>query len=180
MQRLKAKVASRFTLHRFVKKQLKCGNFCTLVAFQLKYVVGCSFLTRCTWGVNSLPYRKNSDGDFLIFLQKRKQTAQRAPGKFGFFGGGAENESEKPEDILIREIKEELNFIPEKFWYLGRYEFTNKELFAYCQQVDDGFETQIKIAEGDFGKWFSKQGLSREPELIDDDKPVFKDFFIKI
>jgi len=54
VQRLKAKVASRFTLHRFVKKQLKCGNFCTLVAFQLKYVVGCSFLTRCTWGVNAL------------------------------------------------------------------------------------------------------------------------------
>ncbi len=126
-----------------------------------------------------IPYKIKNKGVF-IFLQKRKQTAKRAPGKFGFFGGGADNENEKPEEVMLREIKEELNFTPQGFWFLGYYEFANKELSAYCQEVKDNFEKEIKVLEGDFGQWFSESALSQEPNLIDDDKPVFKDFFMKI
>ncbi|MCG2690148.1 NUDIX domain-containing protein [Candidatus Parcubacteria bacterium] len=125
-----------------------------------------------------IPYRIANNKAF-IFLQKRKQTAQRAPGKFGFFGGGAINEQEKPEEVMLRETKEELAYTPENFWFLGYYEFANKELFVYCQEVNNDFEKEIKVLEGDFGKWFSEDDLSQEPNLIDDDKQVFKDFFLK-
>jgi len=126
-----------------------------------------------------IPYKKEINGEFLIYLQKRGKDVKRAPGKFGFFGGGAKNKDEKLKDVLLREIKEELNFTPRDFWYLGHYDFERKELFAYCQQVDDNFEAQIKILEGDFGRWFSRKELSQEINLIDDDKPVFNDFFQK-
>ena len=123
-----------------------------------------------------IPY-KITNNKVFIFLQKRKLTAKRAPGKFGFFGGGAKSEQEKPKDIMLREIKEELEFTPKDFWFLGYYEFANKELFAYCQEVSNTFEKEIKVLEGDFGKWFNELYLQTEPNLIDDDKPVFKAFF---
>lgn len=47
-----------------------------------------------------------ADGKFL--LQHRADNATRAPGMWGFFGGGIE-EGETPEQALVRECKEELD-----------------------------------------------------------------------
>lgn len=129
-----------------------------------------------------IPY-KVSDGQVLIYLQKRGKDAQKAPGKFGFFGGGLEN-NETAEEGLLREIKEELDFVPKDFWYLGDYEFARKELITFCLKVGESFEKEIKVLEGDYGKWFSERDIFSlqdfNKEFIDDDKPVIIDFFRKI
>jgi len=127
-----------------------------------------------------IPYRQ-ANGDVFVFLQKRSKDAKRIPDYFGFFGGGLDGE-ETPEQALMREILEELNYQPRDYFLLGFYEFERKEARVFYQKVSDNFENEIKIedSEGQYGKWFSKAEVMAEELLIDEDKVVLQDFFGKL
>jgi len=129
-----------------------------------------------------IPYKKQGK-DFFIYMQKRGMEAQGAPGKIGFFGGGLEN-NETAEQALIREIKEELDITPKDFWHLGDYELEKSILFAYCQEVGESFEKEIKVLEGDYGEWFGEEKIFSTQDYAEkfilNDKPVVIDFFEKV
>jgi mutator protein MutT len=124
------------------------------------------------------PYKINNDYIF-IFLQKRSKDASRHPGLFGFFGGGAE-ENETPEETLLREIEEELNFIPEKFEHFKRYDLPLTIMDLFIVMVDNDFEKQIKISEGDYGKWFSREDFEKEKEFITGDLKILEELYNKL
>ncbi|MCX6789812.1 MAG: NUDIX domain-containing protein [Candidatus Gribaldobacteria bacterium] len=127
-----------------------------------------------------IPYRQ-INGDVFVFLQKRSKTAQRIPDYFGFFGGGLDGE-ETPEQALLREMKEELNYQPRDYFLLKFYEFARKEAWVFCQKVSDNFENEIEIdiSETQYGQWFSQPQALAEKMLIDEDKLVLQDFFEKL
>lgn len=125
-----------------------------------------------------IPYCKKGNAVF-VFLQKRSTDAVRLPGYYGFFGGGAE-ENENAEATLLREIKEEMDYSLTEYVYLNRYEFEKSDKSVFFLEVSDDFEKEIKIKEGAYGKYFSKDEVFNEPKLIEEDKIVLSDFFKKI
>ena len=124
-----------------------------------------------------IPYRQNSDGKIVVFLQKRSKDALRLPRHFGFFGGGIDG-NETPEEALIREIREELSYNADGSEYLGV--FRENSLHAYYDEAPSDFEERIVVQEGEYGKWFTKEECMAEPLLIDLDKEVLHRFFEKL
>lgn len=122
-----------------------------------------------------VPYRRNNE-NILVYLQKRSKDAKRLPDYFGFFGGGIENK-ETAEQGLRREMEEEIGFAPEGYIFFRTYEFPRSIKNIYTLEVDDSFEKQVTILEGEYGKWFSQKESFNENKLIDEDKLVLKDFF---
>jgi len=121
-----------------------------------------------------IPY-KIRDKKLLVYLQKRSKHAKRSPNYFGFFGGGRERD-ENPEEALRRELKEEIDFVPESCRYFRRFEFQVGIKDIFVVEVDDNFESQITILEGDYGKWFNEQEALEEPKMIEEDKIVLQAF----
>ena len=124
-----------------------------------------------------IPY-KDQGGKILVYLQKRAKDATRLPDYFGFFGGGIE-ENENSEEALVREIQEELTYALDSYEFLGRYDFPRSILHAFYLEVDDNFENEIKIEEGEYGKYFSAEEVRNEQKLIETDKIVLEDLFKK-
>jgi len=122
-----------------------------------------------------IPYKIKND-KVLVYLQKRAKDAKRLPDYFGFFGGEPENE-ENPEEALKREIKEEMNFIPENYELLGKYDFEKSVKHIFIMKVDDNFENKIQIFEGEYGKYFNEEETLNEPKLIEEDKIVLRDLY---
>jgi len=74
-----------------------------------------------------------------ILLQDR--TGYRRPGEnYGFFGGGIEND-ETPEEALVREIKEELDYEISDFKFLGVFSGKSDDLevtmFTFISKIND-------------------------------------------
>ena len=126
--------------------------------------------------VSSLIPYKIKENKIFVYLQKRSQDAQRIPGYFGFFGGGAEGD-ENPEQALKREIKEELDFIPKDFSYFKKYEFERSGKDIFIIKVNDNFENEINILEGEYGRWFNETEALSEEKLIEEDKIVLREFY---
>ena len=91
---------------------------------------------------------------------------------FGFFGGGIE-ESETPEEALLRESREELDLIPSGFSLFKKYDlpgtayFSDAELYLFVLPVGDDFENRIDIkSEGQYARWFSREDYLKNKELI--------------
>jgi mutator protein MutT len=122
-----------------------------------------------------IPYKIDGNKIF-VYLQKRSKDAQRIPGYFGFFGGGAEG-NENPEQALEREIKEELDFVPKNFSYFKKYEFEQSVKDIFMLAVKNDFEDTITILEGEYGQWFDKEDVLAEPKLIEEDKIVLQEFY---
>jgi 8-oxo-dGTP diphosphatase len=111
-----------------------------------------------------------------VYLQKRSQTAEALPGYFGFWGGGAEGE-ESAEQVLIREIQEEMGItidvkVVELF---NRYEFLRSVKYVYLYKAEQGWERQITIGEGDYGQWFSTDEAIAKNDIILEDKVILND-----
>lgn len=123
-----------------------------------------------------IPYKKRKDNEIVVFLQKRDRNKKRLPDYFGFFGGGAEN-NENPEQTLKREIMEEMNFTPRGYEHRGQYNFERTIMDIFVLEVSDDFESKIQVNEGEYGRYFTKEEISSEPKLIEDDKAVLRDFF---
>src|SRR3989344_7963560 len=100
-----------------------------------------------------IPYKLES-GQILVYLQKRTADAPILPGQFSFFGGHMEL-NEKPEDAMIREIQEELCFKPQNYEFLGRFEYPDWICHMYMEKVWENFENDIKVMEGEYGKFLS-------------------------
>ena len=120
-----------------------------------------------------IPYISKSGG-FFFFLQKRSDDAERAPGGFTIFGGGVEKD-ETPETAMLRESKEELNYIPNNYFYVGEYIDDHSISHYYAVEVQDAFEASIKIGEGDYGKFFSEQEIKNESKLSENNKKILSD-----
>jgi mutator protein MutT len=91
-----------------------------------------------------------------ILLQDRRGISKFG-NEWGFFGGGIE-ENETPEQAIIREAKEELDFDLKKFRYIGKYEGKINEnifiLHVFVSPLNDNL-SKFKQKEGRGMKMFS-------------------------
>lgn len=124
------------------------------------------------------PY-KIKEKEILIFLQKRSENDSRDPGLFGFFGGRAEG-NENPEEALYRETKEELDFAPKNLIHFGHYILPKTIVDLFITKVDDNFEKEIRILEGDYGKWFNYDNFSKENNFTTVEIKMLEDLYNKL
>ena len=120
-----------------------------------------------------IPYISKGGG-FFFFLQKRSDDAERNPGGLTIFGGGVEKD-ETPEKAMLRESKEELDFIPKNYFYIGEYSDDYSISHYYAVEVQDDFEASIKIGEGDYGRFFSEEEIKNESKLSENNKKILSD-----
>ena len=95
------------------------------------------------------------DREGNLLLQERGSYSKGGE-KHGYFGGNIEK-GEKPKDALIRELKEELNYVPKniKFWkkvdFLstakGKYNNFGVTIYIFISPLTDGLE-RLKVYEG--------------------------------
>ncbi len=114
-------------------------------------------------GASFIPYRTRN-GTIEFYLQKRSQDAARAPGMLGMFGGGLE-EGESKEDALVRELREELSYLPTRHRYFSRYEFAGFILHIFIEEAEEGFEDAVVIGEGEYGRFFSLEDIRKGPDV---------------
>lgn len=125
-----------------------------------------------------IPY-KIEKGQVKVFMQRRAFDAVNYPDKFGFFGGHHES-GETSEQALEREIREELNIKIKNYKFLNTFESQQHIKYAFFVEVNENFEQEIKISEGQYGKFFTESEILSEPETISHDPQVLKEFFRKI
>jgi 8-oxo-dGTP pyrophosphatase MutT (NUDIX family) len=112
------------------------------------------------WVAAYIPYQL-VNGVPAFFLQKRSKDAKRAPGVFGMFGGGID-EGETSEQGLMREVQEELTYIPVNPVYFSKYETADQIFDVYLEEVGSDFESKIKIEEGEYGKFLTSTDIKNE------------------
>jgi mutator protein MutT len=121
-----------------------------------------------------IPYRL-INGQYCFFLQKRSKRGAPAPNLFGMFGGGIE-QGETVEAALYREIREELDYQPHNVRFFRRYDYKHRELNVFLNEVGESFESEIRVLEGEYGKFFNESEL-REVNVSEMDRTVFNDVF---
>ena len=94
---------------------------------------------------------------------------------FGIFGGHIEA-GESPEMALFREILEELDYQPRNVRFFRKYEYMDCEQHIFIGEVDENFEAEINVLEGEYGVFLSESQLKGE-KVIEFDKVVFNDVF---
>ena len=122
---------------------------------------------------NLIPYYPIKNG-FQFYLSLRSKGAKQYPDYWSFWGGGIEK-NETPEQAMIREIKEELNWTPTNYKFLGVYidPMPNKKSI-YFIKVSHDFEKNIEIKESQGGKFFTINEIEKEKLIIPEDKkPLF-------
>ncbi|NQU77867.1 NUDIX domain-containing protein [Candidatus Falkowbacteria bacterium] len=98
------------------------------------------------------------DEEKKVLLQHRTDDAPRRPGCWGFFGGGIEGE-ETPEEAVVRETKEELNYTLGKPKLMMDVEYKNEEalrsgtLHIFTEKCRD--KSSLKLQEGQDMRWYS-------------------------
>jgi 8-oxo-dGTP pyrophosphatase MutT (NUDIX family) len=110
-----------------------------------------------------------------VFAQKRSKDAPFAPNMFGIFGGEIED-GEDPETALLREVREELDYQPRNWRFFRTYKRINIEQHVFVSEVDENFENEITVLEGQYGRFFNESELGAE-KLMEVDRFVFNDVF---
>ena len=87
------------------------------------------------------------DENKRILLQDRKEITKTGE-EWGFFGGGIEK-TETPEQAILRETKEELNFDLKDFKYIGEYkgqlsENTILDLFVFISPLKNKLSKSLR------------------------------------
>ncbi len=108
-------------------------------------------------GAIFVPY-KWVNGELYFYMQKRDKHAERAPDLFGLFGGGLE-EGEDMKTALLREVQEELSYVPDNYRYFSRYEFAKAIFYVFIQEVQDDFESRVTVCEGEYGKFLNLKDI---------------------
>ena len=111
------------------------------------------------------------DSELYVFLQRRTDDAPRNPGKLGGFGGGVDGE-ETYEQALLREMKEELEYIPQKFSLLGTFPTDHSISNYYAEEVNENFEDYISVHEGKWGEWHKATELITRNDVSTNGKKV--------
>jgi len=91
------------------------------------------------------------------------------------FGGGIE-EGENPEAALFREVREELDYEPLNVKFFRRYRNNDYELNVFLTNVDERFESEITVLEGEYGRFLNEAEL-RIVNVSEIDRIVFNDVF---
>lgn len=110
-----------------------------------------------------IPYRF-TDGEVAFYLQKRDAHAKRSPNLFGMFGGGLES-NETPQEALMREVQEELTYVPQAPRYFSRYETAYLIFHVFIEEVGNDFESHVKVEEGEYGKFLTTEEISTLPNM---------------
>lgn len=126
-----------------------------------------------------IPYIKRS-GCIEIYLSHRSKDAKQYPEFWSFWGGAIENE-ETPEEAMLREIKEELEWEPSKYEFFGIfYDSMPNEKHLYFTEVNENFEKEIIIHESQGGEFFNIQEIKDHSMIIQEDKKAIFDLFCKL
>lgn len=96
------------------------------------------------------------EDEYIFYVQLRDMHAKRAPGMIGMWGGGREG-NESSEENLFREMKEELNYVPQQHKFFTKYESSYGTFDLYMEEVDATFEASITILEGQAGLWMTSE-----------------------
>ena len=94
---------------------------------------------------------------------------------FGIFGGQYEGD-ETPETALFREIREELDYQPISVSFFRKYEYIDWEEHVFVTEVGENFENEIRVLEGQYGRFLSEAELQAET-LMGVDRIVLNDVF---
>lgn len=117
-----------------------------------------------------IPY-KWTGNTVYFYLQRRDQHAPTSPNGWGLFGGGLEKK-ESPLAAMLRETKEELNFIPHDYFFFNRYEFLSSINNVFGIEVSKSFEHQVEVREGRYGRFLSKKKIQELQNFSDSDKLI--------
>lgn len=108
-----------------------------------------------------------------VYLQLRSRDDKELPGYHSIFGGHAEAD-ESPEQAMLRESKEELNYIPTNHQFLeeqqGDFNGVKYIKHVYWEMVPDNFDDIVVIGEGDGGIWLTEQEVDKLDHLYEADR----------
>ena len=133
------------------------------------------------------------DRNGKILLQNRKSMSKHGE-EWGYFGGKIDS-GESPEDAIVREIKEELEFDLKDFKFLKEYvayakllktgEMAEIKHHVFLQIINlDDFDSMV-LHEGDGMSWFSIEEAKKlnmiglDPKALEDFEIYFKRNFLE-
>jgi len=119
------------------------------------------------------------DNNLFVFLQRRSDDAPRNPNILGAFGGGLEGD-ENNEEGLLREIYEELEYIPKEHFLLGVFETDHAIASYYTEKVNKNFEESIVVNEGKGGEWHKALEVIERNDISPNTKKVVKTMLEKV
>jgi len=121
-----------------------------------------------------LPYYRNNSNTY-VYLQRRTTDAPTSPGKLSLFGGGLEGD-ETPEEALVREIAEELQYNLTTWDFLTLQETSSQILSAFTVEVTEDFDNNVTVCEGERGEFLSLSMYNERSDLTDDLRIVLEIF----
>lgn len=123
---------------------------------------------------------KKVDGVPCVFLQLRSHNDKQLAGYHSIFGGHAEG-NESPEQAMLRESKEELNYTPTDYKFLeeqhGNFDGVKYIKHVYWEMVPDTFDETMIIGEGDGGEWLTEEDVAGLPKLYPADRENLQKLF---
>ena len=113
------------------------------------------------------------DTERRFLLQHRTEDAEQAPNHWAFFGGGIEGD-ETPEEAVIRESLEELNYKPRCPEMVLKKDFSLNGIPGVMHVFIEpyhGDKTELRLCEGQGWGWFLSSEL-KDLEMLSHDKQV--------
>lgn len=105
---------------------------------------------------------ENEKGEILLQLRDNKDTI-KFPNSWGTFGGAIE-ENETPKECALRELNEELEYIPENMSYCKTYDYDGYKIHLF-KVIDKNISLEdLRINEGQKGQFFSEKDL-KNPDI---------------
>lgn len=102
---------------------------------------------------------ENDNGEFLFYLRDNKPGIP-FPQHWDLIGGHLE-EGETPDEALVRETKEELDFDLKDFKFFKKYECPEGDAYPNIKYIYSGKINlpidEITLLEGDYAKYFKRE-----------------------
>jgi 8-oxo-dGTP diphosphatase len=74
--------------------------------------------------------------------------------------GGHVEKNERPEQCIVREMKEEMNLTLDEFYLFSKIEFEDRIEYTFCARANLNID-DIVLSEGQRLKWFTKDEAKR-------------------